>query len=100
MRGAESASLLLVVEEPVRIVNGLQPNLAFGAALAEARDLFWDSPRLERVWVGPARAFLISSVDPGRSVVRALPPASVHLIAQAGGRRLYSNLADRGPDVR
>jgi 4-amino-4-deoxy-L-arabinose transferase-like glycosyltransferase len=95
-----SASLLLVVEEPVRIVNGLQPNLAFGAALAEARDLFWDSPRLERVWVGPARAFLISSVDPGRSVVRALPPASVHLIAQAGGRRLYSNLADRGPDVR
>jgi 4-amino-4-deoxy-L-arabinose transferase-like glycosyltransferase len=29
-----SASLLLVVSEPVRIVNGLQPNLAFGAALA------------------------------------------------------------------
>jgi hypothetical protein len=85
-----SASLLLVVEEPVRIVNGLQPNLALG----------WDSPRLERVWVGPARAFPISSVDPGRSVVRALPPGSVHLIAQAGGRRLYSNLADRGPDVR
>ncbi|HXL45858.1 MAG TPA: phospholipid carrier-dependent glycosyltransferase [Candidatus Binatia bacterium] len=95
-----SASLLLVLKEPVRVVNGLQPDLAFGATLAEARDIFWDSPRLERVWVGPTRAFLISSVDPGRSVVRALPPASVHLIAQAGGRRLYSNLADRGPDVR
>ncbi|PYN46050.1 MAG: hypothetical protein DME00_20145 [Candidatus Rokuibacteriota bacterium] len=95
-----SASLLLVVREPVRVVNGLQPNLAFGAALAEARDVFWDSPRLERAWAAPARAFLISSVDPGRSVVRALPPASVHLIAEAGGRRLYSNLADRGPAVR
>lgn len=95
-----SASLLLVLKEPVRVVNGLQPDLAFGATLAEARDIFWDSPRLERVWVGPTRAFLISSVDPGRSVVRALPPASVHLIAQAGGRRLYSNLADRDPEVR
>jgi len=95
-----SASLLLVVKEPIRVVNGLQPNLAWGAASSEARDIFWDSPRLERPWVGPGRAFLISPVDPGRSVVRALPPASVHLIAQAGGRRLYSNLADRGSDVR
>jgi len=95
-----SASILLVVREPVRVVNGLQPNLAFGAALAEAREVFWDSPRLERAWAAPSRAFLISSVDPGRSVVRALSPASVHLIAEAGGRRLYSNLADRGPDVR
>jgi 4-amino-4-deoxy-L-arabinose transferase-like glycosyltransferase len=95
-----SASLLLVLKEPARIVNGLQPNLAFGAALAEARDVFWDSPRLERAWAGPARVFLISSVDPRRSVVRALPSASVHLIAEAGSRRLYSNLGNRGPAVR
>ncbi len=95
-----SASLLLVVKAPVHVVNGLQPNLAFGAGFPEARDVFWDSPRLERVWTLPGRAFLISTVDPARSVVRALPPASVHLIAEAGGRRLYSNLADRGPAVR
>jgi len=48
----------------------------------------------------PGRVFLISPVDPGRSVIRALPPASVHLIAESGERRLYSNLADRRPDVR
>jgi hypothetical protein len=29
-----------------------------------------------------------------RSVVRTLPPADVHLIVGAGGRRLYSSLAD------
>jgi hypothetical protein len=81
-------------------VNELRPSLAFGAGFSEARDVFWDSPRLERTWSSPERAFLISAVDPARSVVRALPPASVHLIAEAGGRRLYSNLADRGPDVR
>jgi hypothetical protein len=33
-------------------------------------------------------------------VVRALPPASIHLIAQAGGRRLYSNVGDPGLEGR
>jgi hypothetical protein len=95
-----SASLLLVVQAPVHVVNGLQPNLAFGAGFPEARDVFWDSPRLEQAWTSSGRVFLISAVDPARSVVRALPRASVHPIAEAGGRRLYSNVADRGPAVR
>ena len=95
-----SASVLLVVSDRVRVVNGLYANLALGATFPEARDSFWDSPRLEQAWSGPGRYFLISAVDPERSVVRALPPTAVHLIAQAGGRRLYSNLADGGPDAR
>jgi len=89
-----SASLLLRLPAPVRIVNGLQSNLAFGATFPEARDTFWDTPRLEAAWAAPGRRFLVSGVSPERSVVRALPPASVHLIVHAGGRRLYSNRAD------
>jgi len=88
------ATLLLRVAEPVKIVNGLQSNLAFGATFADAHETFWDSPRLEAAWAGPRRVFLVSGVGPGRSVVRALPPARVHLLAQGGGRRLYSNRAD------
>ena len=97
---ATSASMLLVVGQPVRVVNGLYANLALGAALPEARDTFWDSPRLEKAWSAPGRHFLISAVDPARSVVRALPPPAVHLIAQAGGRRLYSSLVDQGSPGR
>jgi hypothetical protein len=90
---AASASILLVVPRPVRVVNGLYSNLARGA-LPDTRDTFWDSPRFEQAWSSPGRHFLISAVDPARSVVRALPPSAVHLIAEAGGRRLYSNLGD------
>ena len=97
---ATSASILLVVPRPVRIVNGLYANLARGAALPDPRDIFWDSPRFEQAWSAPGRHFLISAVDPARSVVRALPPSAVHLIAEAGGRRLYSNLVDQGSEVR
>jgi hypothetical protein len=44
--------------------------------------------------VKPGRRFLISRVEPARSVVRTLPPASVHSIVHAGGRWLYTNVGD------
>ena len=89
-----TASLLLRVPSPVRVVDGLQSNLAFGATFADSRDLFWDPPRLQAAWSGPGRVFLVSGVDPARSVVRGLPGGQVHVIARGGGRWLYSNLAD------
>ena len=87
-------ALGLALAAPVRVVDGLQSNLAFGATFADARDLFWDAPRLQAAWAGGRRVFLVSGVDPGRSVVRGLPPGGVHVIARGGGRWLYSNLAD------
>ena len=89
-----TGSLLLRVTGPVRVVDGLQSNLAFGATFPDARDLFWDAPRLQAAWSAGRRVFLVSGVDPGRSVVRGLPQGRVHVIARGGGRWLYSNLAD------
>jgi len=87
-----SASLLLRVPGRIVLVHGRQSNLAFGATFPEARDVFWDPPRLEAAWAGPERWFLVSAVAPTRSVVKALAP--VHLVAHAGGRWLYSNRPD------
>ena len=87
-----SASLLLTVRGPVHVVDGLQSNLAFGATFADARDVFWSVTRLQQAWAGPERCFLVSTVEPTRSVVGTLQP--VHLIARAGGRWLYSNVRD------
>jgi hypothetical protein len=88
-----SGALLLSVREPVRVVNGLQSNLGFGATFPEASPLFWDSPQLQEAWRGTAPVFLVSVVSPDRSVVRSLVPATVHLVRAAGGRRLYANVA-------
>jgi 4-amino-4-deoxy-L-arabinose transferase-like glycosyltransferase len=87
-----SGSLLLAVHRPVHVVEGLQSNLAFGATFPEARDLFWSAARLRETWVAPGRCFLVSTVEPRRSVVAALSP--VHLLAHANGRWLYSNTPD------
>jgi 4-amino-4-deoxy-L-arabinose transferase-like glycosyltransferase len=89
-----SGSLLLQLEVPIAVVDGLQSNLAFGATFAEARDVFWDAPRAREAWARPGRHFLISVVAAERSVVRAFPPERVHLLLDRGGRRLYSNEPD------
>jgi hypothetical protein len=89
-----SGSVLLRLDVPIPVVDGLQSNLAYGATFAEARDVFWDAPRARQAWATPGRHFLISVVAPERSVVRALPAARVHLLVDHGGRRLYSSQPD------
>jgi len=86
-----SASWLLTLDRQVKIVNGLQSNLAIGATFADAAGVFWSAAELAAAWRGGARVFLLSAVKPERSVVRQLPPDRVHLLAEAGGRWLYSN---------
>jgi 4-amino-4-deoxy-L-arabinose transferase-like glycosyltransferase len=87
-----SGSLLLALDGPVTVVNGLQSNLAFGATFPEARDRFWDGARFVQEWPKPGRRFLVTGVVPERSVVRALPSGSARLVAQGGGRWLYVNV--------
>jgi 4-amino-4-deoxy-L-arabinose transferase-like glycosyltransferase len=86
-----TGSLVLAVDRPVRIVDGMRSNLAFGATFPEAREIVWDTARLRQAWQGRHRVFLVSIVKPERSVVRELPEGSTHLLLGAGGRRLYSN---------
>jgi 4-amino-4-deoxy-L-arabinose transferase-like glycosyltransferase len=89
-----SGAVLLQLDLPVVVVDGLQSNLAYGATFPDARDVFWDAPRAREAWARPGRHFLISVVAAERSVVRAFPPERVHLLIDRGGRRLYSNEPD------
>ncbi len=86
-----SGELLLSLRRPVKIVDGRQSNIAFGATFPDARDAFWGANEFRKRWTGPERLFLVSGVKPARSVVRELPSGRVHLLLQSGGRWLYSN---------
>src|SRR5260370_36526447 len=70
-----SGSMLLALDRPVTVVNGLQSNLAFGATFPEARDRFWDGARLAQEWPKPGRRFLVTRGGPHGSEGGALPPA-------------------------
>jgi 4-amino-4-deoxy-L-arabinose transferase-like glycosyltransferase len=86
-----SGAWLLELDQPVKVVDGLVSNLAFGATFPEARETFWDAARLESEWKGEQRVFLLTAKRPDEGVVRRLAPGSVHLLQQGGGRWLYSN---------
>ena len=87
----DTGSLLLAVTRPVRIVDGLHSNLAFGATFPEARDVFWSHTRLREAWAAN-RCFLVTTAAPASSIAGTLAP--VHLLAAGGGRWLYSNRTD------
>ncbi|MBI4588459.1 MAG: glycosyltransferase family 39 protein [Candidatus Rokubacteria bacterium] len=86
-----SGGLFLYLGRPVKVVDGVQSSLAFGATFPEGREVFWDRKRLRARWGGRDRLFLLSVVKPEKSVVRELDPRRVHLLLQSGGRWLYSN---------
>jgi len=86
-----TGSLTSALVHPVKVVRGSLSNLAFGSTFPEARDTFWDDATLRQAWTGPKRLLLVSIVEPERSIVRDLPPGSVHLLLETGGRWLYSN---------
>ena len=90
-----NGSVLLALGRHVRVVDGLQSNLAFGATFPEARDVFWDAGRFRVEWTRPGRRFLVSALPPDRSVVGTLPPGTVRLITRGGGRYLYASVAGR-----
>src|SRR5262249_29922001 len=87
----DTGSLLLAVDRPGHVVGGLYSNLAVGATFPEARDVFWGQGRLRRAG-STSRCFLVSTVRPSRSAARTLQP--VRLLAEGGGRWLYSNGGD------
>jgi hypothetical protein len=74
------------------VVHGLQSNLAFGATFPDARESFWSVTRLQEAWAAGGRCFLVTTVEPDRSVAATLQPR--HQLARGGGRWLYSNVND------
>ncbi len=73
------------------ILDGRVSVLGFGATFPEARDTFWERPRLVEAWRSSRRIFLLTIRERGRSAVAELPTSQVHLLATGGGRWLYSS---------
>lgn len=71
------------------ILEGRRSVLGFGATRSESRDVFWDRARLAAAWTGGGRVWLVTGRAEDQSAATALPGR--HLVASAGGRRLYVN---------
>jgi len=94
---------LLVLEGPienagaVEFYSGHRPGLldaarsvlGIGSTFADAKETFWSAPRLVEAWASARPPYLLTTREPGRSIVASLPSGSARLLFAHNGRWLY-----------
>jgi 4-amino-4-deoxy-L-arabinose transferase-like glycosyltransferase len=94
---------LLVVEGPIENVGAVEfysghrpvlldaarSVLGIGSTFADAAGTFWSAPRFVEAWASARPPYLLTTREPGRSIVASLPAGSARLLFAHNGRWLY-----------
>jgi 4-amino-4-deoxy-L-arabinose transferase-like glycosyltransferase len=94
---------LLVLEGPIEnagavefysghrpvLLDAARSVLGIGATFADAAGTFWSAPRFAEAWASARPPYLLTTREPGRSIVASLPPQSARLLFAHNGRWLY-----------
>jgi 4-amino-4-deoxy-L-arabinose transferase-like glycosyltransferase len=75
----------------VLLWNGRYNNLAPGSYYPDAPHIFLTDPEFLALWQGPRRMFLFVPVEHRAAAAQRLPSAGMHLLAESGGKAVYSN---------
>jgi hypothetical protein len=73
------------------LVDARRSVLGIGATFPDAAGSFWTAEQLRAAWLSGRPILLVTTRDPGRSVVSTLPPNRVRLIRAENGRWLYAS---------
>jgi len=94
---------LLVLEGPIEnagavefysghrpvLLDAARSVLGIGSTFADAAGTFWSAPRFAEAWASARPPYLLTTREPGRSIVASLPPESARLLFAHNGRWLY-----------
>jgi len=71
--------------------NGRYNNLAPGSHYRDAPHIFLTDPEFLALWHSPQRVFLFVPVEHRAAAAQRLPAAGTYLLAESGGKAVYSN---------
>ena len=94
---------LLVLEGPIEnagavefysghrpaLLDAARSVLGIGSTFVDAAGTFWSAPRFAEAWASARPPYLLTTREPGRSIVASLPPGSARLLFTHNGRWLY-----------
>jgi hypothetical protein len=86
-----SSSVAFYTHRQVLIWNGRKNNLAAGSYYSDAPPIFLTDEQFPALWNGSKRVFLFVPADQRAEVKKRLPGSENYLIAESGGKGLYSN---------
>ena len=87
------SSVVFYTNQKVLILNGRINNLVYGSYAPGAPDVFIDDARFKILWDGPEREYILSSNAKIAELREAAGTAPMILVADSGGKSLYTNLA-------
>lgn len=86
------SSVFFYTNRTALLWNGRVNNLEYGSYAPGSPDVFIDDRQFLEKWSGDSRCYVLSDGD-GISHLRSLVnPTQLHLVAESGGKTLYSNL--------
>ena len=105
---------LLVLEGPIEnagavefysghrpvLLDAARSVLGIGSTFADAAGTFWSAPRFAEAWASARPPYLLTTREPGRSIVASLPPESARLLFAHNGRWLYGRAPEAEPGSR
>ena len=86
-----SSSVGFYTNRRLLIWNGRYNNLLPGSQYADARQIFYKDEEFLPIWQGSQRVFLFVPSDKRSVAVKWLPLNETYLIAESGGKAMYSN---------
>ncbi|HET8926016.1 MAG TPA: glycosyltransferase family 39 protein [Candidatus Acidoferrum sp.] len=86
-----SSSVAFYTHRQVLIWNGRRNNLAPGSYYPDAPHIFLTDADFPALWNGGKRVFLFVPADHRDDVKKRLPAVGTYLLAESGGKALYSN---------
>jgi 4-amino-4-deoxy-L-arabinose transferase-like glycosyltransferase len=86
-----SSSVAFYTHRHVLIWNGRKNNLDAGSYYPDAPHIFLTDADFSTLWAGGKRVFLFVPEDQRAEAQKRLPMAGTYLLAESGGKALYSN---------
>jgi len=86
-----SSSVALYTHRRLLIWNGRKNNLEPGSYYPDAPRIFLTDAEFAKLWGGSQRVFLFVPEDQRAEAQKRLPAAGTYLLAESGGKALYSN---------
>ncbi len=87
----EFSSVLFYTNRDALILNGRYNNLEYGSYAPGAPDVFIDDSRMQALWKGRTRYYLIAEAGQVPGFMSLLGPEQLTLVAESGGKAVLTN---------
>ena len=86
-----TSSVFFYSQDKALLLNGRAFTMEYGSYAPDAPPVFIDDDDFSRLWVQPERYYIVVKGDDLQHVSKLVSSDRLHLVAESGGKELYSN---------